>query len=154
MTSRHGHKHHHKSRLSRGQRIVTYAALCSAWLSGAAWLLFHYFLQRQGEFGVEPSPLEHWWLRLHGLCAFALLSLSGLLWVVHVRPGMRWPRRRPSGVAITISFCVLAVTGYCLYYVDDGAFRDTAGVVHWILGLSLAVPVALHAFQKRRASLE
>ena len=154
MTSRRGHKHEHKSRLSRGQRIVTYAALCTAWLSGATWLLFHYFLQRPGEFGLEPNPLEHWWLRLHGLCAFALLSLSGLLWVVHARPGLRWPRRRRSGVAITISFCVLAVSGYCLYYVDDGAFRDAAGVVHWIIGLSLAVPVALHAFPRRRVSLE
>jgi heme/copper-type cytochrome/quinol oxidase subunit 3 len=154
MTSRHGHQHHHKSRLSRGQRIMTYAALCTAWLSGATWLLFHYFLQRQGEFGLEPNPLEHWWLRLHGLCAFALLSLSGLLWVAHARPGMRWPRRRRSGVAITISFCVLALSGYCLYYVDDGAFRDAAGVVHWIIGLSLAVPVALHALPQRRASIE
>jgi len=154
MTSRHGHKPHHKSRLSPGQRIATYAALGSAWVSGATWLLFHYFLQRQGDFGLEPNPLEHWWLRLHGLCAFALLSLSGLVWVVHARPGMRWPRRRPSGVAITISFCVLVVSGYCLYYVDDGAFRDAAGVVHWIFGLSLAVPVALHAFAKRHASLE
>jgi len=154
MTSRHGHKHDHKSRLSPGQRTVTYAALCTAWLSGATWLLFHYFLQRQGEFGVEPNPLEHWWLRLHGLCAFALLWLGGLLWVVHVRPGMRGLRRRQSGLAITVSFCVLAVTGYCLYYVDDGAFRDAAGVVHWIIGLSLAAPVALHAFPKRRASLE
>jgi len=154
MTSRHGHKHDHKSRLSPGQRTVTYAALCTAWLSGATWLLFHYFLQRQGEFGVEPNPLEHWWLRLHGLCAFALLWLGGLLWVVHVKPGLRWPRRRQSGLAITVSYCVLAVTGYCLYYVDDGAFRDAAGVVHWIIGLSLAVPVALHAFPKRRPSLE
>jgi hypothetical protein len=154
MTTRHGHKHHHKSRLSHGQRIVTYAALCTAWLSGAMWLLFHYFLQRQGDFGVEPNPLEHWWLRLHGLCAFVLLWLGGLLWVVHVQPGMRWPRRRRSGLAITAVFCVLAATGYCLYYVDEGAFRDAAGVVHWIIGLSLAVPVALHAFPKRRVLLD
>jgi hypothetical protein len=41
-----------------------------------------------------------------------------------------------------------------LYYVDEGAFRDAAGVVHWIIGLSLAVPVALHAFPKRRVLLD
>jgi hypothetical protein len=154
VTSRHGHKHHHESRLSRGQRIATYAAFCSAWLSGAMWLLFHYFLQRQGEFAVEPHPLEHWWLRLHGLCAFVLLWLGGLLWALHVKPGMRRPGRRQSGMTITVAFCTLAATGYCLYYVDEGALRDAAGVAHWIIGLSLAVPVAIHALPKRRASIE
>ena len=69
-------------------------------------------------------------------------------------PGMRWPRRRQSGLIITAAFCALAVTGYCLYYVDEGAFRDAAGVAHWIIGLSLAAPVALHALPKRRVSLD
>ena len=154
MTSRHGHKHQHGSRLSRGQRTATYVAFCSAWFTGAMWLLFHYFLQQQAEFGVEPHPLEHWWLRLHGLCAFVLLWLGGLLWALHVKPGMRWPRRRRSGLAIAVVFCALAATGYCLYYVDEGAFRDAAGVAHWIIGLGLAAPVALHALPKRRASLD
>lgn len=150
----HGQKHEHGSRLSRGQRLATYVALATAWCSGALWLVFHYFLWRQGEFAAEPHPLEHWWLRLHGLCAFVLLWLGGLLWALHVKPGMRWPGRRQSGLAITFAFCTLAATGYCLYYVDEGAFRDAAGVVHWIIGLTLALPLALHALPKRRVSLD
>lgn len=159
MKSHHGHRHahaekHHGARLSRGQRLATYAAVATGWCSGALWLVFHYFLQRQGEFAAEPHPLEHWWLRLHGLCAFVLLWLGGLLWTRHVKPGMRWPGRRQSGLAITFAFCALAATGYCLYYVDEGAFRDAAGVVHWVVGLALALPVALHALPKRRVSLD
>lgn len=136
---------HHGSRLSPRQRQATYIAIMGAWLSGALWLLFHYFLQRQGEFAPEPHPLEHWWLRLHGLCAFVLLWLGGLLWAQHVRHGLRGLQRRGSGFTILIAFCLLASTGYLLYYADEGALRDASGVVHWVIGLGLALPVALHA---------
>lgn len=146
------HSTPHGSRLTRKQRVATYLAVTMAWLSGSMWLLFHYFLQRQGEFSLEPHPLEHWWLRLHGVCAFVLLWLGGLLWALHVRPGLRWPLRRRSGTAIAVVFCTLAATAYCLYYLDEGIFRDAAGVVHWVIGLALAVPVALHALPKRRVS--
>src|SRR5215468_6376632 len=102
MRVRHSSRHRHP-RLSRRQRTATYVALAAAWMSGALWLLFHYFLQRQGEFSLEPHPLEHWWLRLHGLCAFALLWLGGLLWALHVRHGLGWPRRRRSGLVIVFA---------------------------------------------------
>jgi hypothetical protein len=151
MSGRRSHHQHHGARLSPLQRRLTYAAVSVAWLSGALWLLFHYFLQRQGEFALEPHPLEHWWLRLHGLCAFVLLWLGGVLWALHVRPGMRWPQRRATGIAIACAFCLLAGTGYCLYYVDEGAIRDALGVTHWLFGLILAIPVLLHTLPVRRA---
>ena len=122
-------RHHHGSRLTRTQRIATYTAFLAAWTSGALWLLFHYFLQQQGEFALEPHPLEHWWLRLHGLCAFVLLWFGGLLWALHVRHGLGWPRRRGSGLTIASAFCVLAATGYLLYYSDEGTMHDAIGVL-------------------------
>jgi hypothetical protein len=150
MKIRHAGKHAHGSKLSPRERFVTYAAFTLAWLSGATWLVFHYFLQRKGEFALEPHPLEHWWLRLHGLCAFVLLWLAGLLWVRHVRPGLRWPPRRQSGLAIAFAFCALAATGYLLYYVDEGAPRDVIGVLHWAIGLALSLPVVVHALPSYR----
>ena len=138
------HKHQHGSRLTRAQRLATLLALVLAWTSGACWLLFHYFLRVQGEFALEPHPLEKWWLRLHGLCAFALLWLGGVIWALHVRHGLRWPERRRSGVAITSVFFVLAATGYLIYYADDGNARDAVIILHWALGLSLLVPITLH----------
>lgn len=136
--------HRHGSGLSHGQRVITYAAFLLAWASGGLWLLFHYFLQRQGEFALEPHPFEHWWLRLHGLCAFVLLWLGGLLWALHVRHGLRWPGRRITGIAVSVAFCVLAASGYLMYYADEGAVRDAIAVAHWALGLALIVPIALH----------
>jgi hypothetical protein len=149
MNSR-GLRRHHGSRLSRAQRVATYAAFAAAWLSGTFWLLFHYFLRQQGEFALEPHPFEHWWLRLHGLCAFVLLWLGGLLWALHVRDGLGWPRRRGSGLTIASAFCVLAATGYLLYYSDEGATRDAIGALHWALGLSMVVPLVLHALPSYR----
>lgn len=138
------HKHQHGSRLTRAQRIATLVAFVLAWTSGACWLLFHYFLRVEGEFALEPHPLEQWWLRLHGLCAFALLWLGGVIWALHVRHGLRWPERRRSGIAITCVFFVLAATGYLIYYADDGGMRDAVVILHWALGLSLLLPIALH----------
>jgi hypothetical protein len=137
--------------LSRRQRLVTYVVFAAAWLSGALWLLFHYFLRRQGEFTLEPHPLEHWWLRLHGLGAFVLLWLGGVLWALHVRHGMSLAQRRRSGLAIVYAFCVLAASGYLIYYADEGVVRDLIGVLHWTIGLALAVPVVLHALPSIRA---
>jgi hypothetical protein len=145
-----GSRQHHGSHLSRAQRAAAYGAFAAAWLSGTLWLLFHYFLQRQGEFALEPHPLEHWWLRLHGLCAFVLLWLGGLLWALHVRHGLGWPRRRASGLAIMFAFCVLAASGYLLYYADEGVMRDAIGWLHSGIGLSLLVPVAMHVLPSVR----
>lgn len=151
MSRAHGrHGAHHGTHLSRRQRRATYVIVALAWTSGALWLLFHYFLQQAGEFGPAPHPLEQWWLRLHGACAFLLLWIAGLVWAVHARGALRWPRRRPSGIAIIGAFCLLAASGYLIYYADEGLFRDTVEVVHWVVGLALAVPVLTHAWPLRR----
>lgn len=154
MKAHPGNRHHHGSRLSRGQRVATYTAVAMAWLSGTLWLIFHNFLQRQGEFSLEPHPLEHWWLRLHGLCAFVLLWLGGLIWGLHVRHGLRWPGRRRSGLSMMVVFCVLAASGYLIYYADEGGVRDAVVAIHWVVGLALLVPVVAHllpSYTKRSA---
>jgi hypothetical protein len=150
MRGHRGSRHHQGTRLSRRQRTATYVAFSVAWLTGALWLLFHYFLRRQGEFALEPHPLEYWWLRLHGLCAFVLLWLGGLLWALHVRHGMGLAQRRRSGLAIVFAFCMLAASGYLIYYADEGVAHDLIVVLHWAIGLALVVPVALHALPSIR----
>ena len=71
--------HAHGLRLASRHRGLAYATFAAIWFTGILWLIFHYFLQRQGEFGAEPHPLEAWWLRLHGAVAFVVLWLAGLL---------------------------------------------------------------------------
>ena len=145
---RHGRQHGHE-RLSTAQRTATWLVFLVAWLSGALWLVFHYFLQRQGEFALEPHPLEHWWLRLHGLCAFLLLTIGGVLWAMHVRHAWRRPVRRRSGIAIVIASCALAASGYLIYYADEGIAHDAIGIAHWIVGLGLIAPMLVHALPVR-----
>lgn len=140
-------------RLSRRRRRMVYTVATALWTSGALWLLFHYFLKVQGDFGVQPHPLEAWWLKLHGACAFAALFLGGLLWAAHVRPGLSLRRRRRSGLTIVGAWLVLALTGYLLYYLSDEDWRSGVGIVHWVVGLALAVPLVLHSLRGRRQRL-
>ena len=142
-------KRHHDSRLSRRVRAAVYVVFGLAWGTGILWLVFHYFLMRQGEFGVEPHPLEAWWLRLHGAGAFAVLWLGGLLWGVHARPALVHKRWRSSGIGIFIVLGLLALSGYLLYYASNESLRDWVRLVHWVLGLSLSVPLLIHVLGAR-----
>jgi hypothetical protein len=63
------------------------------WISGAAWLLVHYSLNRQDALSI--SPAEPWSPKVHG--AFAFLAV--------------W-----SGGALIGGLLLLIVSGYFLYY--------------------------------------
>jgi hypothetical protein len=152
--ARHRRPHgEHGMRLSRRHRRLVYAAIASIWVTGILWLVFHYFLQRQGEFDAEPNPLEAWWLRLHGAAAFLVLWLAGLLWIVHVRQGLSRPKRRTTGIMLIAMFAVLAASGWLLYYASDDALRDAVRLVHWLVGLALIVPFLIHSLRARRSRM-
>ncbi len=119
------------------------------WTSGVLWLVFHYFMVRQGEFGPERSPLEPWWLKLHGAFAFAALWIGGLLWGLHVVNGWRQNRRRWSGGALFGGFLALILTGYLLYYIGDDQPRAVVSLIHWIIGLAIPVAYAVHRLLSR-----
>jgi hypothetical protein len=134
------------------RRRLLYAAFALAFASGVAWLVFHYWLQQPGEFGPEPHALEIWWLRLHGAAAFVLLWFAGILWGTHARPALKheadWKR---SGLGVLGVLLALAASGYLLYYLVDDTWRDIARIVHWSLGLALAIPLGIHIVGVRRA---
>jgi hypothetical protein len=138
-------------KMSAALRRAVYAVVSVTWLSGALWLLFHYFLFGSGEFGQVPNPLEHWWLRLHGLAAFAFLWLCGVLWTRHVRLVLDRPKRRPSGYLLVGLLAVLIATGYLLYYASDDAVRQIVGIAHWVCGLALIVPLTWHIVRAKSA---
>jgi len=133
------------------RKAALYLAFAALFGSGILWLIFHYFLMRQGEFGLEPHPLEAWCLRLHGAAAFVMLGFGGLLWGTHARPALLQSRWRNSGIAIVAVLVALAASGYLLYYASDDALRDGARLVHWLLGLTLALPLLIHVIGVRRA---
>lgn len=125
--------------LGPSRRWSLYIIGMGVWLSGGLWLLFHYFVVRQGEFGPQVHPLEPWWLKIHGAFAFASIWIFGLMWGIHVTKAWPGKRRRWSGSTMVGVFAWLTLTGYLLYYVGDEKARPILSILHW--GLGLACPV-------------
>lgn len=136
--------------ISRSRRWSLYIISAGVWLSGGLWLLFHYFLVKQGEFGPVTNPLEPWWLKLHGVFAFAAVWIFGLLWGIHI--AKLWPhkRRRQSGGFLTGVFALLIVSGYLLYYVGDDRIRPLISTLHWGIGLVGPVFFGWHRLKRRK----
>jgi hypothetical protein len=130
--------------LTRARRLALYTVGLGVWLSGALWLLFHYFLERPGPFGVSPHPLEPWWLWLHGACAFATIWTFGWLWSAHIRKGWGIGRKRPSGGLLVAILVGLTLTGHLLYYLSQEQARTITSFLHWSAGLACPIPFALH----------
>lgn len=135
-------------RFGHAHRRALYGVLLGLWLSGALWLLFHCFFFAPGEFGPTPHPLEKWWLRLHGLFAFATLVALGSVLPVHVRGAWQKRKNRATGVTLTAWVLWLAATGYALYYFATEANEAWLPVLHW--APALALPLALQYHVRRR----
>ena len=137
--------------LTTRRKTLIYSVLTLTWLSGAVWLILHYFLTERGEFGTEPNRFEFWMLALHGACAFFVLWLAGWLWTTHITPWWRSNgRRRVSGVVMISFSAILIISGYLLYYGSGDALRDWTAIVHWTIGLAAAVPMIVHALRSAR----
>lgn len=134
---------------SRRRELLVHGVLGGLWLSGALWLVLHYFLRRAGEFGAMPHPLEPWVLKLHGAFGFAALGIGGLLWAVHVVPMWLRGHRRPSGIVISALFALLALSGYLLYYAGNENLRTVVALVHWLLGVAALLPMLIHVLHRR-----
>lgn len=137
-------------RLPKARRLAVYAVAAAAWITGAAWLVFHHFVRQPSPFGPEPSPLEPWWLRLHGAAAMGALWIFGLLWGVHVLNGWNARRRRWSGGVVFAAVLVLIATGWLLYYAGSEGVRSAASLAHWLLGLAAPAAFLWHRFFAER----
>lgn len=141
--------HRQPARLSRRRELLVYYILGSAWLTGLGWLILHFYLRQQTEFGPMPHSLEAWSLRVHGACAFAALWLGGLLWAVHIPRAWVQKKRRYTGIAVGSLFLLLALSGYLLYYLGDEVWRDWVSIVHWVFGLVGIITLPLHSLRIR-----
>lgn len=150
MTARSAASCDRPARLPRLRRRAVHLMGAGLWLSGALWLVFHYFVRATGEFGPSRHPLEPWWLDIHGAFAFASLWLLGLLWGVHMTAGWSAGQRRWSGGLMLGAFATLVISGYLLYYAGDDALRGAASVLHWALGLAAPLAFFAHRGLRRR----
>lgn len=130
--------------LGRPTRLALAIVGTGIWLSGGLWLVVHYWLMEQGEFGPRPNPWEPWWLTLHGGFAFTTVWLFGLLWGVHVTTAWPLSRRRMSGGGLVGLLVWLTASGHLLYYAGDDTVRSVVSVLHWGLGLGAPALYVVH----------
>lgn len=137
-------------RLGAGYRRTVNVIAAGVWATGVLWLVFHYFLQRPGDFGADPHPLEAWWLRLHGAFAFGALWTLGLLSASHLINGWASHRRRRSGASLLALAVVLTLSGYLLYYAGGDRVRSLVAILHWSVGLAAPLAFVWHRFLSTR----
>ncbi len=128
-------------RLGSLQEGAVYLATAALVFSGALWLVLHYFMVKQGEFGPTPHPAEPWMLRIHGAAAMAGLIVYGSLLPIHVRRAWAVRRNVVLGISVICFMLLLTVTGYLLYYAGSEQLRPIISAAHWVIGL--AVPLLL-----------
>lgn len=137
-------------RLTRNRRIALYVTAVGVWLTGAIWLIFHYYLQSEGPFGFESHPLEKTWIILHAGFSFVAIWLFGMLWGIHIVRGWNMKWRRKSGGTMVGVMVVLIVSGYSLYYIESQVIDDWTAIFHWVVGLAALVMFFVHWLSKSR----
>ncbi len=137
--------------LSRSRIRIVYTISLGLWLTGAVWLLSHYFMVQEGEFGPLPHPLEFWSIAAHGAFGFASLWLFGLLWSMHIPAGWRSFRRRWSGGVMFGVTAFLVVSGYLLYYLGNAEMISVVATLHWVVGIACPALLLLHRFSRDTA---
>ncbi len=118
-------------------------------LSGALWLLFHYFVRIPGDFGPTLHPLEPWFLAIHGISAAGLLIGFGSVMPGHVRRAWRAARNRVTGSIFFGVMLALTVSGYLLYYIGSETARSFLSIFHWVVGFSLPALAGWHIWRGR-----
>ena len=142
------------SRLRRSRRVEIYTIGVGVWVTGVLWLLFHYFVDHRGPFGPTVSPLETWWLTLHGAFAFGAIWIFGVLWGVHIPAGWARRRRHLSGGLLVGLLAWLIISGYLLYYVGNEELRAATSFTHWLIGLIVPIGFLAHRLKRRQNSLK
>lgn len=131
-------------RPSASARLLVNITGAGLWASGGLWLIYRYFLRTDGEWGPEPHVLEPWWLRLHGVFAFAALWTFGLMWGAHIVRGWTTGRRRWTGSLLFAWLALQAVTAYLLIYGTDDGPWGVVSPTHWVAGLALPFVYLAH----------
>ena len=136
-------------RLGYWHQFSVYGATAALVVTGALWLVFHYFLAAEGDFGPQPHPMEHWMLRLHGAAAMIGLIIYGSLLPIHVRRAWTLRRNIALGVTVIVAMLLLTLTGYLLYYAGGEESRAVISITHWLAGLLVPALLTWHVLSGR-----
>jgi MFS family permease len=137
-------------KLPNGFKWFLYSILTLAFISGGLWFAFDHWVRVQGPLGEDHSPAQAWFLRVHGILAYAILLGLGYMIRAHVQPGLKGKRGKTTGLPMTIYFGILIISAIIQLYGTDGPFRDVTASVHAYMGLALPVLLITHIVMARR----
>ena len=137
-------------RLGFWHQTTVYGATALLVVSGAIWLVLHFFMVSQGEFGAAHHPLETWMLKLHGAAAMAGLIIYGSLLPIHIRRAWVIRRNIFLGISLVVLMLLLTISGYLLYYAGGEEARPIISATHWILGVGVPALLAWHVISGQR----
>lgn len=143
--------HHLGPRLKLGKtrRYLVYGLMAALLLSGLAWCLAHWAINRDPD--MPPLPLEGWSMKLHGAAAMGLLYLTGTMLHAHMLHGWRMHKNRKTGLTMAGCGLLLALTGYGLYYFNGELLRHWTEWAHWVAGFVCVPLLTVHIYSGRRA---
>ena len=129
--------------LHRWMMDLAFAGLA---LSGLAWtgIDLAYGLGPSADTAVQAA--KAWLGRTHGAFSMLALAAFGSALALHVPEGWVAGARRSSGLGLVIATCVLAATGYLLYYAGSDALRDWSIWLHIGAGVAVCAVFAAHRF--------
>ena len=126
------------------RKYAFYSGFSLMLLSGLLWLLAHYLLRTQGEFGVVVNPLEPISLKIHGAAMMITLFTAGAMMPGHAHMHWRNNRNRLPGILMMVSLVLLVLSGWLLYYIANESNHDIISLIHWGIGLGMLAVLVWH----------
>jgi len=87
----------------------------------------------------------------HVVAGFAVFSLIGAMWAVHMRRGWTMKRNRVSGSALLGLFAGLGLSGVGIYYFGGELSSMVAGLLHTALGFIAVIGFAVHYLRGQKS---
>jgi MFS family permease len=121
-------------------------------LSGLIYGWMRYFGKVQGEFGIEPHPLQGLAQHLHVLAAPLLLFALGMMVRGHLYTKLKSGNRegRRTGIGLGILILPMVAAGYLVQVVTSPTWRLTFAWVHGVASLLFLIGYLRHGLRAWR----
>jgi cation transport ATPase len=144
--------HSRSIKLGRRHELWIYLALLFVYVTGIAWMVLHYGINR-GD-GLEDTwhVVETWMLRAHGAAAMGTLIAFGSMLPAHVPTAWTLRRNVVTGIGMLSTIAILAATGWLLYYAPGESARAWSSYLHMAAGVAGPMALLWHlAYRKKRS---
>lgn len=131
------------------ERWSLYLGALLTGLSGLAYGWLRYFGQVQGEFGIEPHPLQGLVQHLHVLAAPLLLFALGMMVRGHLYTKLKAGTREGRRTGIGLGFLILPMVGagYLVQVVTVPTWRLSFAWVHGVASLLFLIGYLGHGLR-------